>query len=64
MLLEVTTLIFWTVTLLVGVQNDRHGNFDVIFDLNMKLSTVCVCLLILCVCARARLYDKLETAHQ
>lgn len=44
MLLEVTTLIFWTVTLLVGVQNDRHGNFDVIFDLNMKLSTVCVCV--------------------
>lgn len=52
MLLEVTTLIFWTVILLVGVQNDRHGNFDVIFDLNMKLSTVCVCVFVdfVCVC--------------
>lgn len=52
-------VIFWTVTLLVGVQNDRHGSFDVIFDLTMKLSTMCVC-----VHEQGYIYDKLETAHQ
>lgn len=51
-----TFVSFWTVTLLVGVQNDRHGGFDVIFDLNMKLSTMCVCVCWFCVCVHEQSY--------